>query len=106
MAIELTSANFDATAASGVVLIDFSAEWCGPCHEMAPVIDEIEREYQGRAKVCKVDVDSEQKLAVRFRIMNIPTIFVLKDGKLVNQFVGITGKADLEAAIRKAEGIA
>lgn len=102
MAIELTSANFDATAASGVVLIDFSAEWCGPCHEMAPVIDEISAEYLGRAKVFKVDVDQAQQLAVRFGIQSIPTLFVLKDGKLAGQFVGITAKGKITAALDKA----
>lgn len=99
---KLTNDNFDAQTASGVALVDFFAEWCGPCHEMAPVIDEIAAEYLGRAKVFKVDVDKAQQLAVRFGIQSIPTLFVLKDGKLAGQFVGITAKSKITAALDQA----
>lgn len=99
---KLTNDNFDAQTSSGVALVDFFAEWCGPCHEMAPVIDEIAAEYLGRAKVFKVDVDQAQQLAVRFGIQSIPTLFVLKDGKLAGQFVGITAKGKITAALDKA----
>ncbi|MBR3086953.1 MAG: thioredoxin [Kiritimatiellae bacterium] len=99
---KLTNETFDAATASGVALVDFFAEWCGPCHEMAPVIDAIAGEYLGRAKVFKVDVDQAQELAVRFGIMSIPTFFVLKDGKLAGQFVGIVAKSKLTEAIDKA----
>ena len=106
MAFAFTNDNFDAEVASGVALVDFFAEWCGPCHEMAPTIESLAQEYAGRVKVGKVDVDAEQALAVRFGIMSIPTLVVLKDGKPVAQFVGITAKSSLVDAIRKAEGIA
>ena len=99
---KLTNDNFDAQTSSGVALVDFFAEWCGPCHEMAPVIDEIAAEYLGRAKVFKVDVDQAQQLAVRFGIQSIPTLFVLKDGKLAGQFVGITAKGKITAALDQA----
>ncbi|MBR0055908.1 MAG: thioredoxin [Kiritimatiellae bacterium] len=98
----LNNDNFDSETSTGVVLIDFFAEWCGPCHEMAPVIDSLATDYAGRAKVCKVDVDKAQQLAVRFGIQSIPTLFVLKDGKLAGQFVGITAKAKIAAAIDQA----
>lgn len=96
---KLTSANFDAAVASGVSVVDFFAEWCGPCHEMAPVLDALAEEKGGEAKFFKVDVDEAQDLAVRFGIMSIPTVFVLKDGKLAAQFVGITAKAKIADAI-------
>lgn len=99
---KLANDNFDAKTSSGVALVDFFAEWCGPCHEMAPVIDEIAAEYLGRAKVFKVDVDQAQQLAVRFGIQSIPTLFVLKDGKLAGQFVGITAKGKITAALDQA----
>ena len=100
--IKLTNDNFDAETGSGVSLVDFYAEWCGPCHEMDPVIDEIAGDYAGRVKVCKVDVDQAQQLAVRFGIQSIPTLFVLKDGKLAGQFVGITAKVKITAALDQA----
>lgn len=106
MSIRLNSSNFDSETSSGVALIDFFAEWCGPCHQMSPVIEELASEYDGVVKVCKVDVDESQDLAVKFRIMSIPALFVLKDGKVVNQFVGVTAKSDLVAAIKAAQGIA
>lgn len=106
MSIRLNNSNFDAETSSGVALIDFFAEWCGPCHQMSPVIEELAAEYDGVVKVCKVDVDESQDLAVKFRIMSIPALFVLKDGKVVKQFVGVTAKSDLVAAIKAAQGIA
>ena len=99
---KFTEEEFDEKTAQGVFLVDFWAEWCGPCHEMAPVIDEIAAEYLGRAKVFKVDVDQAQQLAVRFGIQSIPTLFVLKDGKLAGQFVGITAKGKITAALDQA----
>lgn len=106
MSVRLNNSNFDAETSSGVALIDFFAEWCGPCHQMSPVIEELAAEYDGVVKVCKVDVDESQDLAVKFRIMSIPALFVLKDGKVVKQFVGVTAKIDLVAAIKAAQGIA
>lgn len=99
---KLTGENFDAATASGVVLVDFFAEWCGPCHEMGPIIEAVAAEYLGRAKVFKVDVDQAQQLAVRFGIQSIPTLFVLKDGKLAGQFVGIVAKGKITDALDKA----
>lgn len=106
MSIRLNNSNFADETATGVVLIDFFAEWCGPCHQMSPVIEELASEYNGVVKVCKVDVDEAQQLAINFGIMSIPAIFVLKDGKVTAQFVGVTAKSDLVSAIKAAQGIA
>lgn len=106
MALNLTEANFDAETSSGVVLVDFWATWCGPCQMMSPVIDDIANECGDVVKVCKVDVDQAQNLAIRFGVMSIPMIFILKDGNEVAQFLGVTPKEKIIAAIRSAQGIA
>jgi thioredoxin 1 len=83
------------------VLVDFSAEWCGPCKMIAPVINEIAEAYKGRVDVFTVDVDSEQELAVEFDVMTIPTIIIFKGGKVVERF-GFTDKARLSRALDEA----
>ena len=91
--IELTSENFDSTVSDGVVLIDFWAPWCGPCRMIAPVIDELAEEYEGKAKICKVNTDEQQELAMRFGIRSIPTIIFMKNGEIVDQMIGAASKA-------------
>ncbi|MDP6779746.1 MAG: thioredoxin [Candidatus Latescibacteria bacterium] len=85
------------------VLVDFWATWCGPCRMVAPIVEELADEYEGRAKIGKVDVDSEQKIASDFRIRSIPTLLIFKDGKLADQIVGAVPKKavvdKLEAAL-------
>ena len=83
------------------VLVDFWATWCGPCRMLAPVIEEIANEYAGKVKVGKVNVDDERELARRFGIMSIPTLIVMKDGKVVEQAVGARGKADIAAMLER-----
>ena len=87
--IELTSENFD-VAKEGVALVDFWAPWCGPCRMLAPVIDELAEEFDGKAKICKVNTDDDnaQSLAVEFGIRSIPTMLFFKDGEVVAQLVG------------------
>ncbi len=77
------------------VLIDFWATWCGPCRMIAPFIEEIAKEYEGKVKVGKINVDDEGELAVKFGIMSIPTVMVIKDGKVVNTAVGYRSKEQL-----------
>jgi thioredoxin 1 len=85
MAINLTNDSFESTVAEGVSVVDFWAPWCGPCRMVAPILDELSSEYEGKAKICKVNTDEEQDLAVKFGIRSIPTILFLKDGKVVDQ---------------------
>ncbi|MDY0123065.1 thioredoxin [Sulfurimonas crateris] len=93
--IELTSSDFEATLGEGVSLVDFWAPWCGPCRMIAPVIEELANDYDGKAKICKVNTDEEQDIAVKFGIRSIPTIIFFKDGKIEGQVVGAQSKAAL-----------
>lgn len=90
--IELTSENFEATVAAGVSMVDFWAPWCGPCRMIAPVIDELAGDFEGKANICKVNTDEEQELAVKFGVRSIPTILFMKDGKVVDQMIGAASK--------------
>jgi thioredoxin 1 len=89
--IELNASNFD-TVKEGVALVDFWAPWCGPCRMIAPVIEELAEEFEGKAKVCKVNTDEEQDIAIQYGIRSIPTILFFKDGELVDQMVGASSK--------------
>jgi thioredoxin 1 len=99
---ELTTNNFDEVVNTGVTLVDFWAEWCGPCRMMTPAIEELAAEYDGKATIAKVNVDNEGELAVKFNVSSIPTLLVLKDGKIAQQFIGVTSKSDLAQAIDNA----
>ncbi|MBR4040549.1 MAG: thioredoxin [Clostridia bacterium] len=102
MAVHFTSETFEqAIAGAQPVLVDFWATWCGPCRMIAPVIEEVACEFEGRAVVGKVDVDEEPGLAQRFGVMSIPTLIVLKGGKVVEQAVGARGRADVAAMISR-----
>ncbi|QOP41954.1 MULTISPECIES: thioredoxin [Sulfurimonas] len=90
--IELTGADFESTVAEGVTLVDFWAPWCGPCRMIAPIIEELAEEFDGKAKICKVNTDEEQDIAVKFGIRSIPTILFFKDGEMVEQMVGAASK--------------
>ncbi|MDI6641441.1 MAG: thioredoxin [Elusimicrobiota bacterium] len=88
----LTEGNFKQEVSKGVVVVDFWAEWCGPCRIIAPVIEEISKEFASKIKVCKVNVDEAQKLASEYSVMAIPTLIIFKDGKVVDRLVGVQSK--------------
>ena len=93
--IELTAENFEATVNSGVSLVDFWAPWCGPCRMIAPVIDELAGEFDGKANICKVNTDEQQDLAVKYGVRSVPTILFMKDGEIVDQVIGAQSKQAL-----------
>ena len=84
------------------VLVDYWAEWCGPCRMLAPIIDELELQHRGKLKVCKVDIDNQPTIAVLHKIMSIPTVSLYVNGKEVKRLIGLRDKAELEAAIQEA----
>ena len=99
-ALKITKDNFqtEVLEAKETVLVDFWASWCGPCKMIGPIIDQIADE-RSDVKVCKVNVDDEQELAVQFKVMSIPTLLVFKEGKVVNQSLGAKPKAAILAML-------
>ena len=95
MALNLNKDNFEQSISSGVALVDFWAEWCGPCKIQLPIIEEFSSEMEGKAPVGKVNVDEELELAQSFGIQSIPTLILFKDGKPVKKLVGLHSKESL-----------
>lgn len=103
MALTIKSDNFDELVMKSdkPVLLDFWAVWCGPCRMVAPTIDKLAEDYKDSAVIGKVNVDDEVELAEQFRVMSIPTIYVLKSGKVVERLIGARPYAELAAVIQK-----
>jgi thioredoxin 1 len=101
MAVEITDANFEEIVAKSTkpVLLDFWAEWCGPCRMVGPVVEELSKDYDGKAVVGKVNVDNNPNISMQFGIRNIPTILFFKDGKVVDKQVGAVPKAVLQGKL-------
>lgn len=103
-AMELTSANFDEEVIQSAVpvLVDFWAPWCGPCRMMAPVLDAVAAKYEGKAKVCKVNVDDAGDIAGKFGIRSIPTLIIFKDGQQFDMLVGAVPETEVTGRLDKA----
>ncbi len=99
--VNLTKDNFavEVLQASAPVLVDFWAEWCGPCKMIAPVLDELAQEYGDRVKIGKVNIDNEQELAAQYSVRAIPTLLLFKQGQVAEQMVGLRSKRDLKTSL-------
>ena len=97
METKVTTANFEKEVMKATipVLVDFWADWCGPCQVIAPFVEEIAKEYAGKIKVCKLDIDQAQEIATEYTVMSIPTLLIFKDGKIMAKKVGTLTKRDI-----------
>jgi len=102
-AVTVTDADFESVVEqnAGLTVVDFWATWCGPCRIVAPVLEQLAEEYAGKARVAKVDVDTNVRTASRFQVRSIPTILFFKDGKVVDQVIGAVPKAQLEVKFKE-----
>ena len=98
----LTDSNFEEETKTGVVLVDFWAEWCGPCRRIAPIVEQLATDYEGRATIGKMNVDENPNIPTsRFQVRGIPTLVVLKNGKLEETLVGLAAKEEIARLIEK-----
>ncbi|HCZ3349265.1 TPA: thioredoxin [Staphylococcus aureus] len=99
--VKVTDADFDSKVESGVQLVDFWATWCGPCKMIAPVLEELAADYEGKADILKLDVDENPSTAAKYEVMSIPTLIVFKDGQPVDKVVGFQLKENLAEVLDK-----
>jgi thioredoxin len=101
--VHLTDASFDTTLAAqaGAVVVDFWAEWCGPCKAIAPVLEELAQEYAGKITIAKVNVDEHPGVAARYQVRSIPTLLFFKGGKVVDQVIGAIPKTKIKEKLDK-----
>ncbi|WP_026837331.1 thioredoxin [Gillisia sp. JM1] len=101
MALEITDANFEETVLKSEkpVMVDFWAAWCGPCRMVGPIIEDISKDYDGKAVVGKLDVDANQEFAAKYGVRNIPTVLIFKGGEVVGRQVGVAPKATYAEAL-------
>ncbi|HEI7352953.1 TPA: thioredoxin [Staphylococcus aureus] len=99
--VKVTDADFDSKVESGVQLVDFWATWCGPCKMIAPVLEELAADYEGKADILKLDVDENPSTAAKYEVMSIPTLIVFKDGQPVDKVVGFQPKENLAEVLDK-----
>jgi len=97
----LTDSNFDHEIKQGVVLVDFWAEWCGPCRRIAPIVEQLAGEYDGRATIAKLNVDENPNVPGRFMIRGIPTLLLFKNGQLAETIVGLAPREDIARLLDK-----
>lgn len=100
--VYLDDSNFENTISEGVTLVDFYADWCGPCRMIAPIIEELSEEMKGQAKIAKLDIENAQEAARNFQVTSIPTIIVFKDGKEFKRAVGLRDKKALKEMVSSA----
>jgi thioredoxin 1 len=103
MALQFTDSNFesDVLKSDKVTMVDFWAEWCGPCKAIGPLVEQLSKEYEGKANIGKMDVDANSNVPMQYGIRSIPTILFFKGGQLVDKTVGAVPKATLEATLKK-----
>ncbi|HEI1302523.1 thioredoxin [Staphylococcus aureus] len=99
--VKVTDADFDSKVESGVQLVDFWATWCGPCKMIAPVLEGLAADYEGKADILKLDVDENPSTAAKYEVMSIPTLIVFKDGQPVDKVVGFQPKENLAEVLDK-----
>jgi thioredoxin 1 len=101
--IPVTDASFaeEVLSSDQPVLVDFWAEWCAPCRALGPIVESLSADYEGRAKIAKVDIDANQQIAMQFGIRSIPTVMLFDKGQVVDTFVGVRPKSDYDTALKK-----